>query len=369
MPKHTTVTIYAVAMLLLLPGFIWSQSRLTDDMQVRVSYRTGAVMPEYSLFTYLADEYIQSFEVAVSKGSFGRSEWNQLFSYPEYGLAFQYASLGNRDVFGHAISVYPFFNVQLFRAGHFSMLNKTGLGVGIVNKIFDPVENPANVAMGSHLNLHFNFELAAQYQLHSRLAMLAGITLDHLSNGNLAEPNLGINYITLHGSMKYRIGEARERIRHELRPHTPQTETSLIGAFGIKHARALQGRKFMASSLSFEWKRKWWRTFTPGIGADLFYDTSTPAEMAAFTETSHRGIHNFKTGIHLTQELVYGKFSVALQEGLYLGLTDKAFDNRMYNRLIIRHRAGSRYIFQIAMKSHVVVLDALEFGVGYSVRS
>lgn len=369
MPVRIATSFILLAVGCLLSVTANGQARLTDDLHFRMSYRTGVIMPEYSLFTYLTEDYIQSFEIAISKQSYGKSIWNQLYSYPEYGIALQYATLGNKDVFGHAISLYPFFQVQLFGAGRFSFFNKTGLGLGVVNRIFDPVTNPENVAMGSHLNLHFNFELAGQYQIHSRIAMLAGISMDHLSNGNLAEPNLGINYVTLNGSIKYRIGQQRTRVHHIRESVSPQTETSIIAAVSTKHAKALQGKKYIASSLSFEYKRKWWRTFTPGIGADIFYDASTPAEMAAFTETSHRGIDNFKTGIHLTQELVYGNFSVALQEGLYLGLTDKAFDNRMYNRLIIRHRAGKRYIFQFAMKSHVVVLDAFEFGIGYSVRS
>ncbi len=345
------------------------QSRLTDDLYLRAAYRKGVVMPEYSLFTYLVEEYVTSFELTLSRQSYGRTYWNQMFSYPEYGIAIQYATLGNRDVFGQGISLFPFFYVPIVQAGKFSLINKTGLGLGWVTKKYDIISNPENVAMGSYLNLHFNIELAAQYEIRPGIGLVTGLAFDHLSNGNYAEPNLGINYITAYGGLKYLIGEQREKIRHYIPQHISQTETFAIASFSTKHARSLQDRKFMATSLSVGLKKRWWRTFTPGIGADIFFDTATKTEMRAFTTTPHRSIHNFKTGLHLSQELVYGRFRVGLQEGLYLVLQDQAFNKTMYNRLTIRHDLGRNIFAQINMRSHLVVLDAIEFGIGYSGRS
>jgi hypothetical protein len=54
---------------------------------------------------------------------------------------------------------------------------------------------------------------------------------------------------------------------------------------------------------------------------------------------------------------------------MYLFLTDKAFDNPMYHRLIIRHKVDHGLFLQVAMKSHSAVLDFLEFGIGYSGKS
>jgi hypothetical protein len=253
--------------------------------------------------------------------------------------------------------------------GKFSLLNQIGLGLGIVDKKYDSETNPYNVAVGTALNLHFNFELNAQYHVLPTLFLYSGVCMDHLSNGNLGEPNLGINYLTFNAGLRYLTSDKHERVRYQLAKHIPTTQAAVILSAGTKHARSLQSRSYFITSLSFELKRKLWRIFSPGIGADIFYDRATQTEVQAFGEHDYTNINDFKTGIHIAQEFVYNKFSVSIQEGIYVGLIEKAFNNSMYNRFIVRHRVGDHFFLQMALKSHVVVLDFIEFGVGYSGKS
>lgn len=347
---------------------VLGQNSFTDDLYINASYRPGLVLPEYSMFNYLAEDYVHSFELSISKQSTGENEWAQLFNYPEYGFAIQYSTLGNDQVFGREFSFYPFYNIHITDAGKFSFMNKAGLGLGVTNKKFDVNENPYNVAIGSALNLHFNFELNAQYRVRPKLLLYTGIAIDHFSNGNHSEPNLGINYITLNAGLRYMAGKMSEKTRYDLPKHIPTTRSALIFSIGSKHARALQDRSYFISSPSFELKRKLVRTFHLGIGADVFYDGASKVEVIAYGEQEYKSIDDFQTGIHFSQELVYNRFSVGLQEGFYVGLTEKAFDYTMYNRFIVRHGIGNRFFAHLAMKSHLFILDFIEFGVGYYIK-
>lgn len=357
-----------ILILSLLNETSYAQTGFPQDLYLKAAYRPGFVLPEYTLFNYLVDDYVHSFELSISKQTMG-GEWAQIYHYPEYGLSFQYSTLGNEKVFGHEFSLYPYFALHIIDAGKFSFQNQIGLGLGVVNKKFDPEKNPFNVAVGTHVNLHFNFELNAQYQVQRKLFLYTGICMDHLSNGNLGEPNLGINFLTFNSGIRYLPGEKSERSRVDLQKHIPTTQAAIILATGLKHARSLQSRSYFISSLSFEVKRKISRIFYPGIGVDIFYDAATQAEVFTFGDSEYKRIDDFKTGVHIEEELAFNKFSIALQEGFYLGLTEKAFKNKTYNRFIIRHRVGERLFVQLAMKSHVAVLDFLEFGIGYTGRS
>ncbi|MGB3078471.1 MAG: acyloxyacyl hydrolase [Saprospiraceae bacterium] len=357
-----------ILMLSLLNETTFAQTGFPKDLYLKAAYRPGFVLPEYTLFNYLVDDYVHSFELSISKQTTG-GDWAQVYHYPEYGLAFQYSTLGNEQVFGHEFSLYPYFTIHIIDAGKFSFQNQIGLGLGVVNKKFDQDNNPYNVAVGTNVNLHFNFELNAQYQVQRKLFLYTGLCMDHLSNGNLGEPNLGINFLTFNAGVRYLPGEKSERTRVELTKHIPTTQAAIILAAGSKHARSLQSRSYFISSLSFEVKRKLSRIFYPGIGADIFYDAATQAEVFNFGDSEYKSIDAFKTGVHIEEELVFNKFSIALQEGFYLGLTEKAFNNKTYNRFIIRHRVGEKLFVQLAMKSHVAVLDFLEFGIGYTGRS
>jgi len=349
-------------------SFLAAQSSFFNDVYARAAYHPGYIMPEYSLYAYLVNDYARAYTFSVSKRPPGKTYWAQIYHYPEFGFAIQYATLGNKDIFGHEWSLYPFFNIHLLEAGKFSLINQAGLGVGITNKKFDAETNPYNVAIGTALNIHFNFELNFQYQALHKFYVFTGIAFDHFSNGNLGEPNLGINSMTFNAGMRYRIGSLSEPNRITLEKYKPATRMSLVMTMGSKHARAFTNQSYLVTALSFELKPKWWRIFYPGIGIDVFYDRSTKVEESVFGDGFYEPIDDFKTGFHFTQELVYNKFSIALQEGFYAILTDKAFGHRTYHRFIIRHQISDRFFLQLSMKAHVVVLDYLELGVGYHIK-
>ncbi len=346
---------------------IFGQSYL-DDFYVRAAYHPGFVLPEYTLYDYLVNDYARAFTLSVSKRPPGKNYWAQLYNYPEYGLAIQYATLGNTAIFGHEWSLYPFFNVHILKGEKISLINQVGLGISLTNKKFNQETNPYNVAVGTTLNCHFNFELNLQYQALKKFYLYTGIGFDHYSNGNLGEPNLGVNYMTINAGMRYLVGQKSEENHFTPEPYVPSTRMSMVFIAGTKHGRSLKDKSYLVTSLSFELKPKWWRVFYPGIGLDVFYDRSTRDEESVFGTEPYSSIDNFKTGFHFTQELVYKHFSLALQEGFYALLKDKVFGHTTYHRFIIRHQVSNRFFVQLSMKAHVVVLDYLELGIGYHIK-
>jgi len=347
---------------------LFGQDSFFDDFYVRAAYHPGYVLPEYSMFKYLAKDFVRGYSVSASKRTNGKNYWAQLYNYPEYGVAIQYATLGNAEVFGHEWSVFPYFNYHFFEEGKFSLINQVGLGIGFSSQKFDLEENFYNVAVGTTMNIHFNFEVNLQYQAVEKFYCFTGIAFDHFSNGNLGEPNLGINYMTFNAGLRYRVGQQREQQHFTIDKYVPSTRMSLVLSSGSKHGRALKDKSYLVTALSFELKPKLWRVFYLGIGADVFYDRATRDEASVFGTEGYDSIDDFKSGFHFTQELVYKKFSLALQEGFYAVLKDKAFGHSTYHRFIIRHQIGNRFIAQISMKSHVVVLDYLELGIGYHLK-
>jgi hypothetical protein len=360
-----------IFILLVMSGFVRPgncQSAFSENLYVRTSYRPGIVLPEYPLFTYLAEEYVRAFNVAISHRPTGTNFWAQLYHQPEYGLAIQWSTLGNPDVFGDEFSIYPFVGIPYINGKTISLWNQIGLGVGLANKKYDPKTNPYNVAIGSTANIHFNFELNMQYRLRRKFFTYGGICFDHLSNGNLSEPNLGINTMTFNAGVRYLIGEESAIVPKELESHQPTSQWAVLMAFGSKRARSLQDKSYLISSLSLEYKYKLFRIANVGAGVDVFYDGATAEEIRAFGSSPYAAIDDYKTGFHLSQELIFNKFSIALQEGFYVGLKDKAFNNAAYHRFIIRHRIGERWFASLAMKAHFVVLDYLELGAGYIIK-
>lgn len=348
----------------LIANHVSAQNRCMNNLDVSANYHYGFMLPEYSSLLYLVDRPIQSFSLNFSRKTTGRNQWEQLFNYPEYGLALFHSTLGNDRIHGREISVYPYFRLDILAGKRFDLYNETGMGVSYVSEKFDLENNYLNVAVGSHLNIHFNLKFGVQYKTHQRIKLNSGVSFDHFSNSNTTEPNLGLNYATLYAGVKYRLGSKAEKQAVTLTPHEKKIHYEFIYSAGGKHPRAVGSRIYFTSSATFELKWHLFRVFHLGVGADLFYDRSTEAEMRTLELTNYRKLYDLRSGIHFSQEVVYNRFSLILQEGFYLILKDQVEQHVMYNRGIVRYRISDHFLVQLAMKSHLHILDYPEIGIG-----
>jgi hypothetical protein len=354
--------------LVLITTLAKSQTRFSDNLHLSLNYHYGYMIPEYSNLTYLVDKPVQSASINISRKTTGETDWEQIFKRPEYGISFFYSTLGNDKVHGRELALFPYFNLSIINRGRFRLYNETGIGLSYVTRKFDLDNNYLNVAVGSNLNIHYNMKFGLQYQSQKKWRLHAGASFDHFSNGNLSEPNLGLNYLTAYSGVDYLIGSESSVANHELAPHIKGIYFEGIYSVGAKHARALDSKVYFTSSATFEVKWKASRVINLGLGADLFFDTSTEIEMEARNKTDFSKQDNFKTGIHASQAFIYNRFSIILQEGIYLFLTDKVAQRVMYNRGIVRLGVTDRHFIQIAMKSHFNILDYPELGFGLKWR-
>lgn len=340
-----------------------------DNSWIRVQGNFGALISEYQFANYLVNKPLGAFEISWNKRTTGKNLWEQVYKFPEYGITFQYTSLGNPTVFGHEVALYPYMQGFFYRGKKMQVFHQFGFGVGYATKRFHLENNYQNIAVGSHLNFHFNFKTGARYLLNDHFLLDGGLTFAHFSNANMSEPNLGLNMVYAFLGVSKSIGKQSPIVKNEIPKHFKKHEFALIYAAGGKHTRALQSDKYFTSSLSGEYKFHWKRKFYVGTGLDLFYDSSTEIEMSARGKDNHRSRDDFRTGIHFSQEIVYDRFSFILQEGFYVGLVDMVSNSSMYNRAILRWRFTENLLVHISMKSHLHILEYPELGFGYHFRT
>ncbi|MBL4708060.1 MAG: acyloxyacyl hydrolase [Flavobacteriales bacterium] len=340
-----------------------AQSDFFNNTAVNVGFHQGALLPEYQFINYLSQDYTRSFDLSFVKETTGNNSWEQIYNYPSFGFSFFYSTLGNDDVFGQEYAFTPFFRINLLNRPKFKIYNQTGLGFGYVTKKFDLVDNYQNVAVGSHGNFHFNVRIGTKIQLFQNASLLAGVSLDHFSNANTSEPNLGLNYLSYFFGLEIPLGKKDELLKNELPPKEKVIQNELIYSFGGKHSRSLSSKYYFTSSLSFEKRKSFFRALHLGIGADLFYDTSIKNQLEGNSET-FKSYYKFQTGLHISQSIIYDKFSFTLQEGIYLGLTERVEKYVMYNRGIIKYWVTDQFSVRLSMKSHLHILDYPEIGIG-----
>lgn len=339
-----------------------AQYSFKDNLKLQLNYHAGAGLPEYAFLRHVANDFVRGIDVSILKQTRGINAWEKKFNRPEYGLSFYYSSLGNNEILGHELALTYFVKLNLLKREKFRLYNRTGIGVGYVNKKFNAESNYLNVAVGSHYNIHFNLRLAAAFTIAPRAELNVGLSFDHYSNANTAAPNLGINSVTAFTGISYRIGPSVIESKLEFPEHQKSNQSEVFVSIGGKRTRALLSNYFGTTSVSYEFTRKKNISFHYGFGADWFYDSSVKTQLED-DDRSFKAINSMQAGIHFSQAFVYNKVSIMLQEGIYI-LPNKISQSVMYNRGIVKYQLNEKWAFRIAMKSHLQVLDYPEVGIG-----
>ncbi len=328
-------------------------------------YHHGYMLPEYQFINYLVNAPVQAVELSLFKQTTGRTIWEQLYRYPEYGMSVMYSTLGNHQALGEYISLWPWYRIHFIDNRNFSLNYKLGLGLCYATRVFDPENNYMNRAIGSALNIFFNLETGTRIRIYHDLWITSGIGFNHLSNANLREPNFGLNDLTFFAGINWIPSDKAERIVRDIPVLVKRSGYYITLSAAPKHKRSFEGNHYLVSSLSFDFNRQVFHKVKLGAGADIFYDASTKVEMEGRSIPGYRKLDDFRTGLHLSEEFVYDRLSLIFQEGSYFLLNDKVTGHKIYTRGIVQFRFADHLMARLSMKTHFFILDHPELGIGY----
>tara|TARA_R110002072_G_scaffold192257_1_gene349126 strand:+ start:7215 stop:8471 length:1257 start_codon:yes stop_codon:yes gene_type:complete len=135
-------------------------------------------------------------------------EWAYRLGYPKTGIALGVVDYGNSEFLGQAYTLLPNVEFNLLGRTRRKFTMNVGLGGSYFNKIYDPVNNPLNQAVSTHVTwtfrLFFHYKLFETKNIQWRLG---GGYLHH-SNGHTRLPNNGYN--SLVGSLSAVIGTQQD---------------------------------------------------------------------------------------------------------------------------------------------------------------
>jgi hypothetical protein len=332
--------------------------------KMRANVQRGLLLPEYGFMSLQSSEFISGAEVNIRYQTAGNTIWERMYRRPAVGISAYWSTLGSAEYYGQQFALYPYYALNLIHKNRFRFDYQMGVGAAYVTKKFHQYENYSNVAIGSHFNIHFHADLVTSFKVNDRNQLELGLSFAHVSNANLSEPNVGLNWSSLWLGYNFASGKKQAVVNESFDKLPAYFIHEIMLTGGMKHTRTFESFQYPAMSLSYEVKRRTGYKFAIGAGADVFYDASIEPQMNRLNKP-YSGIDSWLTGIHFTQEFFYNKVSFIVQEGFYLGLTDKLNGYFMYNRAMIRYRFTDHLMVNASMKSHLYILDFPELGIGF----
>jgi hypothetical protein len=331
-------------------------------------YHYGFIIAHHPEMQYLTKGHIQIGEISLTRPTHGENYWNQLFNFPEPGVAIFFFNLGNPQNLGNFYSIAPFIDFPFTTGRRTKICFRAGGGIGYLEKPFDPVTNYKDVAIGSHFNGFVNFRLTVKHQITNQFRMDLGLSFSHCSNGAFKTPNLGLNMPTLCAGLGYTISPCPQPRRQDTLPQCNQNMffgITLAGA--INQLNPAGGHYFPAGIVSASIYRRWNHKNLWNVGLELFYNEANFQERFRSDPLTTTRPQYLQPAAKIGYTLCVGKVSLPIEIGFYF--YDQVAGEKVptYQHIGLRYQLSKHLLIGTQLKTYFARAEFFEWGITYRI--
>ena len=287
---------------------------------------------------------------------------DQYNCFPRQSLLLAFYDFDN-SILGRGVNVAYSLEPHFMMSSRLSFYPKVSIGAAILSNPSDPIENPTNKSYSLPVSAYLALGVGLRWQLNSTWGINLSAEYQHVSNGGLREPNLGINWPTAGLGFEY-SPKGLTLQKYERTKEISKNHRSLrfdMGLFGIvkggniKEVRMYEpivGINFMAS-------KQVSRLHAWTAAIEIYQDQFLIERL--FSESIQSG--GMRSGLLAGHEFLMGRFIFSQQLGFYL--------LGQYNNDLLYHRWGLQYSFLqrwsvgVNLKAHKQVADFTDIRVVY----
>ena len=336
----------------------------SDVYGIEGRYKSGFLLAHRGVMAHLPQHMAHTTEISLYRKPGGNKNWHKAYNYPQHGMTFIFGSVGNNDVLGYLFGSYGYIELPIVKRNDFLLDWKFGFGVAYSSKKYDPISNPKNAAIGSHINALGCLGVRASY-FFNRQKLTLGVDMTHFSNGAYKVPNLGVNVPFVS------IGYGHDIVSFKRDSTLFQDDFNRKWNFGItaiasaKQLNLNTDRHYPVYAMDL-FARK---NFTQKAGLELamnFVSNQSLRETNSNEMPSQKDI--LQMGLYAAYILPMDCFHFVFGMGAYV-------KNKLMPSDPLYHRIGMRYIFNngihahMVLKTHYARADYFELGIGYTFKS
>lgn len=346
--------------------FLYSSMLLSQDKEYypnRISYRMGYgfITNHSPSMLYYTDRHISHQEITFEKANFLNSAWGREYPNSSYGIGLSYFDL-ETNILGKAWSVYPYLNFNILKREKVQIHFRTSIGLGYVSRPYDEISNYKNSAIGSRINLYFNFLGEFRWRFSEHYALSFAADFGHFSNTSFQKPNLGINIPTANLGLAYYFGEKQVKANPEANSFSPKkTQTELSLGLGMNEIYPANGEKYLAKAISLYRVKP--LNFKSSIfyGLDLFHNPAITEELKRDSIRIDKNWETAQVGLSVGHYLHLGNFALGNTIGYYLK-NENPYYTSLYFGISGNYRFNPKTSAFIQLKTHRAEAEYLLLG-------
>lgn len=299
------------------------------------------------------------------------------YHYPLRGYGLSYDYLGNRDITGHAVSAYTLMHFNFVDRPTWQFGMRISPGLAWLTHKYDAVTNPENIAIGAHLNFHFDVNVNFNVVIDGRYNLRTAFGLLHYSNGSVLKPNLGLNQLYLSLALSERLADTPIAHKKEaVAPHFRQHEfwAMLTGCVADEYSERpnSRGGGFLCSTAATGYNFRYGGMGKVGLSVDMFYNSNLNYDFDTKNDSLiclHNSFANImRIGLGIGHQLIYKRFELLTFAGVY-------FYNKVKPNDFLYTRIGGRFyitdfmFIDLTLKAIGFKAQYIESGIGFAIHT
>lgn len=364
----------SVWIIFLLPGllpahkaFCQTGHEIVNPKSLGFRAHYGFIVPHSKTIAELADSKPFGIEADLAWHLMRERTWKHCYCYPRAGFTLSYYNFNNPRILGHSVALYPYIEPFIRPQKKLNFTFRFGIGPALVTKVYDSLTNPHNHFFSDHLSFIALLNAALNYRISSRVTARLAFNYNHISNGGLKEPNLGMNFPTWNAGFDYSFSEVKFPRRPKDTMRVLYTDKFWFDAYLMgtaKNAEKGEDQRFLAYGVGVYYNYLAGRIFALNAGTEWISDYSVKEKIRRryINNPVEAPDHN-RAAVLVGIELLFGRFSFLHQWGIYYYEPNRA-RNRVYQRYGLNFRFYDRFYLGINIKSHGHVADLMDARLG-----
>jgi hypothetical protein len=163
----------------------------------------GFIIPHTESIRPVSHTNPYGFEVSFNRLHTSYEKWSLFNHYNISGLQLGYFNFQNPDILGSAIILTVFNEVILVKSKDILFSVKGGLGLSYHTRIYDYFDNQLNKFFSTSISFPLYLRANFRYRLNGRTLLTLTGSFNHISNGGVKVPNMGMNFPTVALGLEY----------------------------------------------------------------------------------------------------------------------------------------------------------------------
>jgi len=344
-----------------------NSDELLNPISIAIRGHYGFIIPHSKAIAEIANSNPWGIEADLAWHLMRERIWNYCYCYPRTGFSLNYLNFSFPEVLGHSVALYPYIEPYIRPQNRFSISFRFGMGPAWVNRIYNAETNPDNFFFSSYLSFIVVLNAAVNYRLSSRLTTRAAFNYNHISNGGLKQPNIGMNFPTLNAGFDYSFSEVSfpSRVKDTMQVLYPDKSWWDIYILGMrKNVKNGEEKFYPIIGAGVYYNYHILRILALNAGTEWISDFSMKEKIRReyINDPGSAPDHN-RGAILVGLNLLFGRVAFVHQWGIYY-YTPYPARHKVYQRYGLNLRFTESLYMGINIKSHGHVADLMDARLG-----